>query len=365
MNGEKLSPVELLNRLNKIGGENGIGRADLVETRLVGMKSHGVYETPGGTILFRALRELEMITMDFDTLSMKNTMALKYADIVYAGKWFTHFRESMDAYMAKAMQYATGSVKLTLYKGNVIITGRKSPYSLYLEDLASFGESTYDHKDATGFINLYGLATGVAAIVHKNLSSDEGPAQEMKEMAFSMRNDQPPPESAALNIIVRRATVADVDAVFRLTAKMADRALMLRRSKYRIVSMLANFFVAVVPGDKGSETVVGCGALMPLWTDLGEIMSLAVDDEYRIRGIGKLIVESLIAEARRMLIPELISLTYQVGFFEKLGFARTDKDRFPRKLWRECLECPKLEHCDETAMHLPLQVNTQESPVSA
>ena len=180
-----------------------------------------------------------------------------------------------------------------------------------------------------------------------------------------MRNDQPPPEPAALNIIVRRATVADVDAVFRLTAKMADRALMLRRSKYRIVSMLANFFVAVVPDDKGSETVVGCGALMPLWTDLGEIMSLAVDDEYRVRGIGRLIVESLIAEARRMLIPELISLTYQVGFFEKLGFARTDKDRFPRKLWRECLECPKLEHCDETAMHLPLQVNTQESPVSA
>ncbi|MFW6261473.1 MAG: argininosuccinate synthase, partial [Spirochaetota bacterium] len=169
--------------LNRLGAENGIGRTDLVETRLVGMKSRGVYETPGGTILFKALRELEMITLDFDTLSMKNPLALKYADNVYAGKWFTHFRESMDAYMEKAAEYITGSVSISLYKGNAIITGRKSPYSLYIEDLASFGESAYDHADATGFINLYGLATGVAAIVHKHKPSDEGPAVEMRAMA--------------------------------------------------------------------------------------------------------------------------------------------------------------------------------------
>jgi argininosuccinate synthase len=183
INGERMKPMDLLATLNKVGAENGIGRTDLVETRLVGMKSRGVYETPGGTLLFRALRELEMITLDFDTLSMKNQMALRYADIVYAGKWFTHFRESMDAYMDKAAEYVTGSVSLSLYKGNAIVTGRRSAYSLYIEDLASFGESAYDHADATGFINLYGLATGVAAIVHKHRPADEGPAVEMRAMA--------------------------------------------------------------------------------------------------------------------------------------------------------------------------------------
>ncbi len=188
LDGKRLSPLEILNRLNTVGGENGIGRADLVETRLVGMKSRGVYETPAGTILFRALRELEGITIDYDTLSLKNTMALRYADSVYAGKWFTHFRESMDAYMEKACQYVTGSVRVALYKGNVILCGRKSPYSLYIQDLASFGESAYDHRDATGFINLYGLATGVQAIVHKKMDASSGPAQEMREMAgFSER----------------------------------------------------------------------------------------------------------------------------------------------------------------------------------
>lgn len=183
LNGTPMNPLELLGELNRLGGENGVGRADLVETRLVGMKSRGVYETPGGTILFRALRELEMITMDFDTLDIKNQLALRYASLVYAGKWFTHFRESLDAYMITASKYVTGSVRVVLYKGNVIIAGRESRYSLYIEDLASFGESQYDHSDATGFINLYGLATGVQAIVHKHQDLDEGPAQQMREMA--------------------------------------------------------------------------------------------------------------------------------------------------------------------------------------
>ena len=183
IDGKKIGPVELLDTLNRLGAENGIGRADLVETRLVGMKSRGVYETPGGTILHTALRDLEMITMGFDTLALKNMMALRYADIVYAGKWFTHFRESMDAYLAKASQYTTGSVRLSLYKGNAIVTGRQSKYSLYLEDLASFGESSYDHADASGFIKLYGLSTGVAAIVQRDADAEDGPAREMREMA--------------------------------------------------------------------------------------------------------------------------------------------------------------------------------------
>jgi argininosuccinate synthase len=116
-------------------------------------------------------------------LSMKNVLALKYADLVYAGKWFGHFRESMDAYMEAATRFCTGEVRLTLYKGNITIVGRKSPYSLYIEDLASFGESSYDHSDATGFINLYGLATGVQAIIHDKRGAMEGPAAKMRAMA--------------------------------------------------------------------------------------------------------------------------------------------------------------------------------------
>jgi argininosuccinate synthase len=188
INGERLNAVELLSRLNKLGAENGIGRVDMVETRVVGMKSRGVYETPAGEILLTALSELEMMTMDFNTLSFKRKMSQQYADIVYAGKWYTTFRESMDAFMDKAYQYVTGSVRLVLYKGNVIIAGRKSPYSLYLEDLASFGESSYDHTDATGFINLYGLATGVEAMVHKRIDVEEGQAPEMKHVAATFHD---------------------------------------------------------------------------------------------------------------------------------------------------------------------------------
>lgn len=183
INGENLPPLEILARLNKVGAANGIGRADLVETRLVGMKSRGVYETPAGTLLFSALRELEMITLDSETLNFKKMMGIRYGELVYAGKWFTTLRSSMDAFMSSACRYVTGSVKLALYKGNIIIGGRQSPYSLYIEDLASFGESSYDHHDATGFINLYGLATGVSAMVHKGIQSDKGQAIEMQGTA--------------------------------------------------------------------------------------------------------------------------------------------------------------------------------------
>jgi len=183
IDGAKLPPLAILETLNRLGGSNGIGRVDLVETRLVGMKSRGVYETPAGTILYHALRELEMITLDSDTLSVKNVLALRYADMVYAGKWFTHFRECMDAYMKQAVRYCTGEVRLLLYKGGITLAGRKSPYSLYMEDLAGFGESAYDHRDATGFINLYGLSTGVQAIVHDRRSAASGPAAAMRTMA--------------------------------------------------------------------------------------------------------------------------------------------------------------------------------------
>jgi len=167
LDGTQLSPIELLTKLNLVGSENGIGRTDVVETRVVGMKSRGVYETPGGTILYAALRELEMLTLDAESLALKQTMSGKYARAVYQGKWFTTLRESLDALFEKMCEYVTGTVKLALYKGNIIVQGRTSPYSLYATDLASFGESTYDHKDATGFINLYGLPVRVSAGVRK------------------------------------------------------------------------------------------------------------------------------------------------------------------------------------------------------
>ena len=165
VNGKKLSPFEILTTLNALGAENGIGRTDLVENRRVGMKSRGVYETPGGTILYAALRELETLTLDMDCLHHKQNAAQTYADLVYGGKWFTPLRDALEAFMEKVSEFTTGMVRLVLYKGNIVIAGRKSPYSLYSKDLASFGASSYDHADATGFINLYGLPALVASLV--------------------------------------------------------------------------------------------------------------------------------------------------------------------------------------------------------
>ncbi|MBI9106115.1 MAG: argininosuccinate synthase [Spirochaetales bacterium] len=188
INGKKMSGIEIIAELNKLGSENGIGRSDLVETRVVGMKSRGVYETPAGEILYKAVRELEMLTMDADTLSMKDNLSLKYADLIYCGKWYTPVREAIDAFMEKAAAFTTGSVKIVLYKGNTIITGRKSPFSIYIEDLASFGESAYDQSDATGFINLYGLSTGVTAMVRKGLRANGGQADEIKATAATFHD---------------------------------------------------------------------------------------------------------------------------------------------------------------------------------
>ncbi|CAL5327414.1 unnamed protein product [Camellia sinensis] len=166
VNGKELSPASLLSELNEIGGRHGIGRIDMVENRLVGMKSRGVYETPGGTILFAAALELESLTLDRETIQVKDTLALKYAELVYAGRWFDPLRESMDAFMEKITATTTGSVTLKLYKGSVTVTGRKSPYSLYRQDISSFESGQiYDQADAAGFIRLYGLPMRVRAML--------------------------------------------------------------------------------------------------------------------------------------------------------------------------------------------------------
>ncbi|MCK4900165.1 MAG: argininosuccinate synthase [Anaerolineales bacterium] len=165
VNGEKMSPAKLVECLNAIGGTYGIGRADMVEGRLVGMKSHGVYETPGGTILMAAHSELESLVLDRDTISFKDLVALKYAELVYNGMWFSPLREALDAFVGSTQGPVTGMVRLKLYKGNVIPVGRKSEFSLYREDFATFGqEDVYDQSDAEGFIRLYGLPLQVRAL---------------------------------------------------------------------------------------------------------------------------------------------------------------------------------------------------------
>ncbi|KAI5675180.1 hypothetical protein M9H77_06130 [Catharanthus roseus] len=170
INGKELSPASLLAELNEIGGKHGIGRIDMVENRLVGMKSRGVYETPGGTVLFTAVRELESLTLDRETIQVKDSLALKYAELVYAGRWFDPLRESMDAFMEKITSTTTGSVTLKLYKGSVTVTGRESPYSLYREDISSFESGQiYDQADAAGFIRLYGLPMRVRAMLEKGI----------------------------------------------------------------------------------------------------------------------------------------------------------------------------------------------------
>ena len=163
LNGEKMKAMDIIYKLNEIGGTNGIGLFDIVENRLVGMKSRGVYETPGGTILYHAHKVLETICLDKETAHYKAQVALKYADLVYNGQWFTPLRTALDAFVNSTQEVVTGKVKLKLYKGNIINAGVSSPYSLYNEDLASFGESDYDQTDSKGFINLFGLPIAVRA----------------------------------------------------------------------------------------------------------------------------------------------------------------------------------------------------------
>ena len=165
LNGEKMKASDLIVALNKVGGANGIGLLDVVENRLVGMKSRGVYETPGGTILYHAHEVLETICLDKETSHYKAQVALKFAELVYNGQWFTPLRESISAFVDKTQETVNGKVKLKLYKGNIINAGVWSPNSLYSENLASFGESDYDQAQAEGFINLFGLPIKVKALL--------------------------------------------------------------------------------------------------------------------------------------------------------------------------------------------------------
>lgn len=167
IDGENLDAVSLVTKLNKLGGENGIGLLDIVENRLVGMKSRGVYETPGGTIMYAAHEALETLTLDRETMHTKQTLSHKFADLVYFGQWFTPLREALSAFVDKTQETVTGDVKLKLYKGNIILASVTSPYSLYNEDIATFAEDdVYDQSDATGFINLFGLPIKVQAMAN-------------------------------------------------------------------------------------------------------------------------------------------------------------------------------------------------------
>ena len=174
LNGKAMKASDILRELNKLGGKHGIGIIDIVENRVVGMKSRGVYETPGGTILMEAHTQLEELILDRDTLSCKKELSNRFANLVYEGKWFTPLREALQAFVESTQKYVTGEVKFKLYKGNIIKAGTTSPYSLYSESVASFttGE-LYDHHDAEGFINLFGLSMKVRAMKQNELKNDK------------------------------------------------------------------------------------------------------------------------------------------------------------------------------------------------
>ncbi|NLT98438.1 MAG: argininosuccinate synthase [Christensenellaceae bacterium] len=166
VDGEKLSPVALIEKLNELGAQHGVGIADMVENRLVGMKSRGVYETPGGTILYEAHRALESLTIDRDTLHYKEGVAIRFAELVYYGQWYTPLREALSAFVDATQQTVTGDVRIKLYKGRCTAVGIQSPYSLYSEEFATFSrDEVYNHKDAEGFINLFGLPIKVKALL--------------------------------------------------------------------------------------------------------------------------------------------------------------------------------------------------------
>ena len=174
LNGQEMDGVTLIKTLNKIGGENGIGLLDIVENRLVGMKSRGVYETPGGTILYKAHEVLETICLDKATQHYKYLVAQKFGELVYDGLWYTPLREALSAFVDKTQETVTGDVKLKLYKGNMINAGVTSPYTLYSEDFASFGEDdVYNQKDSEGFINLFGLPIKVKALLDQQRNNNQ------------------------------------------------------------------------------------------------------------------------------------------------------------------------------------------------
>lgn len=168
VNGKEMKVSDIIRELNRLGGKHGVGIVDIVENRVVGMKSRGVYETPGGTILMAAHNQLEELILDRETLAFKKTIGDKFADVVYEGKWWSPLREALQAFVTSTQERVTGEVKFKLYKGNIIKAGTTSPYSLYSESLASFTTGDlYDHKDAEGFINLFGLSTKVRAMLDK------------------------------------------------------------------------------------------------------------------------------------------------------------------------------------------------------
>ncbi|MCR5203236.1 MAG: argininosuccinate synthase [Lachnospiraceae bacterium] len=175
VNGKEMKVSDIIRELNRLGGKHGIGIVDIVENRVVGMKSRGVYETPGGTILYEAHQQLEELILDRDTYTVKKDLGNKYADVVYEGKWFTPLREALQAFIDSTQKYVTGEVTFKLYKGNIIKMGETSPYSIYSESIASFTTGDlYDHKDAEGFINLFGLSSKVRAM-------KQGPFEELTE----------------------------------------------------------------------------------------------------------------------------------------------------------------------------------------
>ena len=169
VNGQRMKASKIIAELNRIGGANGIGIIDIVENRLIGMKDRGVYETPGGSILYFAHEQLEMLTLDKEVLHEKQKLAVDYADLIYNGKWYSPLQEALTAFANKSNEFVTGTVKLKLYKGNIIPAGMTSPYSLYSEDLVTFGESDYNQAQADGFISLWGLPTEVQALREKHL----------------------------------------------------------------------------------------------------------------------------------------------------------------------------------------------------
>jgi len=174
LNGKQMKISEIIEELNKIGGANGIGIIDIVENRVVGMKSRGVYETPGGTILMEAHDQLEELVLDRETMETKKKLGSQLAQIVYEGKWFTPLREAIQAFVESTQKVVTGTVKMKLYKGNIIRNGTTSPYSLYSSSLASFTTGDmYDHSDATGFINLFGLPLKVRALMMKDVETQK------------------------------------------------------------------------------------------------------------------------------------------------------------------------------------------------
>ena len=354
LDGRKLDGVTLIEELNRLAGSYGIGRIDHVEDRLVGIKSREIYEAPAAVVLHQAHDALEGLTLSRELLAFKRQVADRFATLAYDGLWFSELARALRAFVAWTQQHVTGEVRMRFAPGAASVVGRRSPHSLYDLTLASYGgEDTFDHEAAVGFISIWGLPVrtqaavrgpfedpdeqpliGRLSTVRRNGTRVETPATEPVTAAAPSRMVAPPTEPARVVASLtagasfqRRARVADLEAIHAINERYARRGILLSRTPDEIAEQIGTFRVSELDGD-----VVGIAALRDFGDGVGELRSLAVADAAQGRGMGEMLVRSIVRDAREAGIGQLFVLTANPGYFALHGFEEIPWNEVPEVL---------------------------------